>query len=273
MRKRSQLFGIHADPSPVLRWVYYIVPFLIVIIAYQVASDAYLLNNPHGRLIPSFLSMGERMWNMAFTLDARTQTFVLWSDTAASLIRFGTGLLLAAVVGLLLGLNIALFPALEFILLPGVVALSFVPMLAVLPFLLIIVGIGETAKISLLFLGLVFLITRDIYAATKEVPRELTVKARTLGASEFALVYRVVLPMVMPRLFETVRQSLGPAWLYLIAGEGIAASEGLGYRIYLVRRTSDFTAAIPYVLWITVLAFCIYYVMLFAQRRFYAWKE
>src|SRR5260370_3998941 len=101
-----------------------------------------------------------------------------------------------------------MFPALRHILLPGVVALSFVPMMALLPILLIVVGIGDAAKITLIFLGVVFFIARDIYATTKEIPQEPLVKARTLGASEIALGYRVAFPMVIPRLFESGRQSL-----------------------------------------------------------------
>jgi NitT/TauT family transport system permease protein len=145
-------------------------------------------------------------------------------------------------------------------------------MMALLPILLIVVGIGDAAKITLIFLGVVFFITRDIYATTKEIPQELLVKARTLGASELALVYRVVLPMVIPRLFESVRQSLGVAWWALIASEGIAATEGLGYRIFLVRRYLDMAAIIPYVLWITFLAFAAYSILLYAERRLYPWK-
>jgi NitT/TauT family transport system permease protein len=62
-------------------------------------------------------------------------------------------------------------------------------MMALLPILLIVVGIDDAAKITLIFLGVVFFITRDIYATTKEIPQELLVKARTLGASESALVF------------------------------------------------------------------------------------
>jgi NitT/TauT family transport system permease protein len=78
--------------------------------------------------------------------------------------------------------------------------------------------------------------------------------------------------MVMPRLLETVRQSLGVAWWALIASEGIAATEGLGYRIFLVRRYFDMAAIIPYVLWITFLAFAIYSILQFVERRLYPWK-
>jgi len=272
MRRRSYLLGINASPTPALVWLYVVAPIALVVGLYQIDSAVYLAANPNGKIVPSLSMMAERIWELAFTQDPRTHTYLLWSDTAASLYRFATGLALAAVVGLLLGLNIALFPALQYILLPGVVALSFVPMMALLPILLIVVGIDDAAKITLIFLGVVFFITRDIYGTTREIPQELLVKARTLGASELALVYRVVLPMVMPRLLETVRQSLGVAWWALIASEGIAATEGLGYRIFLVRRYFDMAAIIPYVLWITFLAFAIYSVLQLAERRLYPWK-
>ena len=272
MRKKSYLIGINAHPTAALVWLYVVAPIALVVGLYQIDSAVYLAANPNGKIVPSLSMMAERIWELAFTQDPRTHTYLLWSDTAASLYRFATGLALAAVVGLLLGLNIALFPALQYILLPGVVALSFVPMMALLPILLIVVGIDDAAKITLIFLGVVFFITRDIYGTTREIPQELLVKARTLGASELALVYRVVLPMVMPRLLETVRQSLGVAWWALIASEGIAATEGLGYRIFLVRRYFDMAAIIPYVLWITFLAFAIYSVLQLAERRLYPWK-
>ena len=62
------------------------------------------------------------------------------------------------------------------------------------------------------------------------------IKAQTLGASTWQIVSRVVLPQILPRLIDVVRLEIGPAWLFLIAAEAIAADSGLGYRIFLVRR-------------------------------------
>jgi NitT/TauT family transport system permease protein len=272
MRTRSYLIGINASPTATLVWLYIVTPIVLLVALYYVNSMIYLADDPNGKLMPSFSMMAKRVWTLAVTEDPRTHTYLLWGDTTASLYRFFTGLSLAAALGLFLGLNIALFPALEYILLPAVVALSFVPMMALLPILLIVVGLGDAAKISLIFLGVVFFISRDIYGTTKEVPQELLVKARTLGASDLGLVYRVVLPMIIPRLFESVRQSLGVAWWALIASEGIAATEGLGYRIFLVRRYFDMAAIIPYVMWITFLAFAFYSILNYAERRLFPWK-
>ena len=60
---------------------------------------------------------------------------------------------------------------------------------------------------------------------------------------------------MMPRLIDSVRLSLGAAWLYLIAAEAIAAESGLGYRIFLMRRYLAMDVILPYVAWITLLAF------------------
>lgn len=272
-RRKNYLLGIHADPPKKIVWAYILVPLLLVTILYASCSAFYLAGDPNGKIMPSFAMMANRVGELAFTLDPRTHTYLLWADTVASLSRFMTGLALAAIIGLFWGMNTAVFPALQYIMLPGIVTFSFVPMMALLPIILIVVGIGDTAKIVLIFLAVVFFITRDIYATTKEIPQELLVKARTLGASELRLVYGIVLPMVMPRLFEVMRQSLGIAWWALIAGEGIAATEGLGYRIFLLRRYLDMAAIIPYVAWITILAFTLYHILLYTEYALYPWKN
>ena len=69
------------------------------------------------------------------------------------------------------------------------------------------------------------------------------------------MILRVVLPQTWPRLIDALRLSLGAAWLFLIAAEAIASTEGLGYRIFLVRRYLAMDVILPYVAWITLLAF------------------
>ena len=64
-----------------------------------------------------------------------------------------------------------------------------------------------------------------------------------------------MLPQILPRLIDSVRLEIGPAWLFLIAAEAIAADSGLGYRIFLVRRYLSMDVILPYVAWITLLAF------------------
>ncbi len=126
----------------------------------------------------------------------------------------------------------------------------------------------QDAKVMLIFLGLAPLIARDILFAVDKIPPEQITKALTLGASQYGVIYRVVLPQIMPRLIDAARLSLGAAWLFLIASEAIAATDGLGYRIFLMRRYLAMDVIFPYVMWITLLGF----LMDWALRKLVAWR-
>ncbi len=108
---------------------------------------------------------------------------------------------------------------------------------------------------------------RDIALRVEDIPREQLIKAQTLGASSLQIALRVILPQTVPRLIDSVRFEIGPAWLFLIAAEAIAADSGLGYRIFLVRRYLSMDVILPYVAWITLLAFLMDLGLRILQRR------
>ncbi len=112
---------------------------------------------------------------------------------------------------------------------------------------------------------------RDVALRIGEMPRELMIKAQTLGASTWHYMLRIVLPQLLPRLIDAMRLALGPAWLFLISSEAIASESGLGYRIFLVRRFFSMDVIIPYVIWITLLAFMMDWLLRLAQRRLFPW--
>lgn len=271
MRRSPLILGIHADPPKLLRPVLGILPFVLLIALYLVVSHSRLQENPRDKLTPSVSQMVSAMKIMAFTKDRRTGTYLMLSDTLSSLRRIAIGLGSAAVVGLFVGLHMGMLPGAGATLLPFTTFLSIVPPLAILPVLFIIFGVGELGKVMLIFIGGLFIITRDIYYTTKRIPREQIVKALTLGASQSALIFKVVLPQIMPRLLVVLRLSLGAAWLFLIASEAIASTDGLGYRIFLVRRYLSMDIIIPYVLWITLLGYLMDTVLRFTVTWRYPW--
>ena len=256
-RKQPRVFGIHARPGTALRWMLTALPFIAVIAVYLVASDIRHSRNPNDKLLPTVTQMGAAVDRMAFTEDKRTGKYLMARDTIVSLKRLVTGIVLAGIVGLVLGLNIGLFPGMNVTLNPFVTFISMIPPLSILPILFITFGMEELAKVMLIFIGIFPLVTRDILLAVRKLPKEQITKALTLGASQLELVYRIVLPQILPRLLEAIRLSLGAAWLFLIAAEAISANEGLGYRIFLVRRYLAMDVILPYVLWITLLGFLI----------------
>ncbi len=170
--------------------------------------------------------MGETIYAYAFEADPRTGQYLLWSDTAASLTRLLIGLAISAVFALVVGIMIGLLPIMGAMFGPFVGVLSMVPPLALLPILFIVMGLGEASKITLIVVGTTLKLIRDIALRVGDIPREQLIKAQTLGASTAQIASRIVLPQILPRLIDSVRLEIGPAWLFLIAAEAIAADFG-----------------------------------------------
>jgi NitT/TauT family transport system permease protein len=248
-----------------------LVPFVLVLCAYFYYSHARLLENPGDKLLPSPATIAATMHRYAFEEDERSGDRLLWTDTGASLTRLLTALAISAVAGLALGLAIGVLPYLRATIAPFVAAVSLIPPLAVLPILFIVAGLGEGAKIALIIIGVTPIIVRDLAMRTAELPNEQIIKAQTLGASTWQLVIRVVLPQMWPRLIDALRLCLGSAWLFLIAAEAIASTEGLGYRIFLVRRYLAMDVILPYVAWITLLAFTMDWLLRLVRAKAFGW--
>lgn len=248
-----------------------LLPFAVAIAAYLVASHLRLAENPQDKILPSLVQMGEAVQRMAFAPDPQSGEYVLWKDTWASLKRMGIGVGVAAALALLAGLNMGLRPWLKNVFGDFLTFLSMVPPLAILPILFISLGVDELAKVTLIFLGVFPVMARDMLLTVEKIPREQVTKAITLGASKWDVIYRIVMPQVIPRLVDNVRLALGAAWLFLIAAEAIAATEGLGYRIFLVRRYLSMDVILPYVAWIVVLGFMFDWSLRTLIKRWYGW--
>jgi NitT/TauT family transport system permease protein len=246
-------------------------PFILLAVAYFVGSHMRLTENPNDKLLPALTSMTEAVKRMAFEIDTRTGTNLMVSDTLASLGRLLSALAISTVAALILGIVIGLLPGANALLGNFVGVISMVPPLALLPILFIVMGLGENSKIALIVIGTLPCIVRDLTLKVLELPREQLIKAQTLGASTWQVAIRIVLPQILPRLIDSLRLQLGPAWLFLIAAEAIASDSGLGYRIFLVRRYLAMDIIIPYVIWITILAFLMDAGLRFLQRKFFPW--
>lgn len=270
-RRIPRFIGLQAEPSLGLNWLLIALPFILLIVVYLVASYMRLADNPDDKLLPPPWKMVQAVKQYAWTGDRTSGEQLLVQDTVSSLRRLLIGVGAAALCGLMAGLNLGLFPGFRALGNSFVKFLSIIPPLAILPILFIVFGVGEVGKVMLIFLGTVFLIARDITLTVGSIPREQTIKALTLGASGTQIAYQIILPQVMPRLINTVRLSLGPAWLFLIASEAIASTDGLGYRIFLVRRYLSMDLIIPLVFWITFLGFSMDLILRKFVEKQYPW--
>jgi NitT/TauT family transport system permease protein len=247
------------------------IPFVLIAMLYVVGSAERRAANPDDKLLPPVAEMAEASRHLAFEPDRRTGEVVLWVDTVASLRRLAIGLGVATLVGLCFGLALGLIPTVDSTLGTLVAVLSMIPPMAVLPILFIVFGLGELSKVVLIVFGVTPCLIRDLTLKVTSLPREQMVKAQSLGASTWQVAIRVVLPQIMPRLIESLRLQLGPAFLFLISAEAIAADVGLGYRIFLVRRYLSMDVILPYVAWITLIAFAMDYALFMLARRGFPW--
>ncbi len=265
--------GLHAKPPKLLKRLLMLLPFVMLIGMYLYASHLRLTDNPHDKLLPSISSMLQGINRLAFEEDRRTGEVLLWKDTLSSLTRLLYGVSFAFFTALLFSLYMGLYRGIESLLSAFVIFISMVPPLAILPILFISLGVGEIAKIALIFIGTFPILTRDIFLAVKQISQQQIVKSLTLGASSAAIIYRIILPQILPRAINSVRLVLGGGWLFLIAAEAIASTDGLGYRIFLVRRYLAMDIIIPYVLWITLLGFCFDFLLRKLNYLLFPWNE
>ena len=236
------------------------IPFVLIALIYILGSAERRAANPEDKLLPPISEMAGTTQRLATQPDRRSGEYVLWTDTAASLQRLVLGLGISTLIGLAFGLSVGLLPIAGATFGTFVAVISMIPPMAVLPILFIVFGLGELSKVMLI---------RDMSIEVRGMPREQLIKAQTLGASTWQVAIRVVLPQIMPKLIKSVRLMLGPAFLFLISAEAIAADVGLGYRIVLVRRYLSMDVILPYVAWITLLAFVFDFLLgLFARKAF-----
>ena len=145
--------AINRRPDKTWQIVLACLPFLLILLAYVIGSNARLAINPNDKLLPAFKSMGEAISQYAFTADARTGLYLFWSDTLASLTRLLSALAISTAIALVGGIVIGLLPYAGATFGPVVAALSMVPPLALLPILFIVMGLGEASKITLIVIG------------------------------------------------------------------------------------------------------------------------
>jgi NitT/TauT family transport system permease protein len=262
---------INRHPGRGSRLLWGALPFVLAMAVYGVFSALRLAANPNDKLLPSLMALGHAIDTLAFARDDRTGQVLLWADTASSLRRLGLGLSAASALGLVFGIATGILPGFRAGLSPFIAVLSMIPPMAVLPILFIVFGLDEVSKIVLIAIGVAPFLIRDLALRVSELPAEMLIKAQSLGASTWQIILRVVLPQVAPRLIDSIRLSLGPAWLFLISAEAIAATDGLGYRIFLMRRYLAMDVILPYVAWITVLAFAMDWGLRRLNRRCFPW--
>lgn len=162
--------------------------------------------------------------------------FDLTADIRASVLRVTAGFLLAAAVGVPLGILMGSLKVFEAFFEPLLGFIRYMPASAFIPLFILWLGIGESEKVAVIFFGTFFQMTLMVMDVTKNVSLDLINTAYTLGVSRRSVFRRVILPASLPGIVDTLRITFGWAWTYLVVAEIVAASSGLGYMIMQSQR-------------------------------------
>ena len=198
------------------------IAFFVVFVA------AWSLATFGGFVTRTFLADPLTMLEEGWALFAR-HGFAL--DVGVTVWRVLGGFVLAALVGVPLGIAMGAYKPVEAFFEPFVSFARYLPASAFIPLLILWAGIGETQKLLVIFIGVFFQIVLMVAVIVGSTRRDLVEAAYTLGATSSGIVRRVLLPSAAPQISETLRLVLGWAWTYVIVAELIGASSGIGHMI------------------------------------------
>ncbi len=181
-----------------------------------------------GLVTPEFLPRPHQVLVTGWRLVADGSLLV---HTEASATVIFTGFALASVLAVPLGVFMGSFKLVEALVEPVVDFVRYLPVSALIPLLILWVGIGAEEKIAVIFIGTFFQQVILLADVSAHVSRDLIDVSYTLGARRWQVVSRVLIPATLPGVMDTLRITMGWAWTYLVVAELVAANKGLGYLI------------------------------------------
>lgn len=197
----------------------------------------------------------------------------LWMDLKLSVFRVTAGFLLAAALGVPLGLWMGSFKVVEAVVQPIVEFVRYVPVPALIPILMVLFGIDELSKIVLIWVGTFFQLVLMVADEVRRVPDNLLQVSYTLGARRGEVIRRVLWPAARPGIFDALRLCNGWAWTYVVVAELVAANEGLGYRILKFSRFLQTPQMWVYVILLGLIGLALDAAFRALNRRLFHWAE
>ena len=218
------------------------------IIRGHISRNHYLLLALLGLLLPltawwllSMSGLVEKVF-MPSPLDVLKRGFVWFSDESLmadiwiSTYRVFAGFLLSTILAIPLGVLIGTYQPMKAMFEPLMDLIRYMPAVAFIPLVMLWVGIEESSKIAIIFIGTFFQMVLMVAEDIRRVPNNQIEAAQTMGANSNEIVSLVIIQSAKPALLDTLRVTMGWAWTYLVVAELVAANSGLGYSILRAQR-------------------------------------
>lgn len=197
----------------------------------------------------------------------------LWSDISVSVWRIIVGFALATVIAVPIGILIGTYRFAEALIEPFIDFVRYMPVVGFVPLTIVWIGIDDSQKFAIVFIGTFFQEVLLVMDNVKRVPIDLVNIGRTLGMRDGAILARIVAPSAAPGIWDTLRISLGWAWTWVVLAELVAATSGLGYRINLAPRYFQTDVIIGYLIVLGILGLATDQTMKGLGRFFFRWSD
>jgi NitT/TauT family transport system permease protein len=215
--------------------------------------------------LPSPMRVLRALWDLAVSGD-------LWRHMSASLVRIGYGWFLGTAFGVGVGLMIGLFTASRAVGLPLVSALFPIPKIALLPLLILWLGIGEGSKVATIALSVFFPTVINTSAGVDSVPRNLIRMAQSFNVPLWRIVWQVLVPGALSGMLAGFRISIAAALLVLVAAEMIGAQYGIGAFLILTGNMMQTDRLMAGVVVVSVLGLAMSMIVSTVERRLLRWR-
>ncbi len=195
------------------------------------------------------------------------------TDILNSVYRVMMGFVIAAILGVPLGLIMGTFKVAEAFTEPVVGFIRYMPASAFIPLFILWLGIGDIEKVAIIFVGSFFQLVLMVAVVAKNVHKDLLETAYTLGAKRFQVIRKVLLPASLPGIVDTLRIIIGWAWTYIIVAELVASASGIGYMIISSQRMLRTGNIIFGILTIGMLGLITDFFFKWSYSRLFPWVE
>jgi len=246
---------------------------LISGISAAILFGLWLLVTEMGWIKPLFVPSPRAVFN-TFIITA-TEGFAgatLLEHTWVSFLRVFGAFLLAAVIGIPLGLAMGMNRVARGIFDPPIEFYRPIPPLAYLPLMIIWFGIGELPKVLLIFLSILAPLALGTRSGVRSAAIEQIHAAYSMGASRWQVLMHVILPAAMPEILTAMRVGIGFGWTTLVAAEMVAATHGLGYMVLTASQFLQTPTVIMGIVIIAAIAYAFDLLMRWLERRLVPWK-
>ncbi|OGQ49689.1 MAG: hypothetical protein A2W66_03270 [Deltaproteobacteria bacterium RIFCSPLOWO2_02_56_12] len=221
----SKLYKFYLNQEKKILGISAVVVFLTI---WELTGGVFQLINP------MFMSAPSLIWKAAVGLFASGE---IYNDLYISGIEFAWGYFLSVIFAVPFGIMCGWYRRMAYIFDPFINAMNATPRVALLPLVIIWLGIGVLSKIGIIFLGAVFPILINTRDGVKTTPHTLLNAAKSFGASEWQIFKSVVLPSTLPFILTGLRLGVGRALIGVMVGELYAATAGIGFMITVAGAT------------------------------------